>query len=63
MRCDRCGGDMPELDFNDLFQISAAERMKDDDLVDAIQELGSKVLLQGMRDGVARNVGAPSAKP
>jgi len=50
---------MPELDVHDLDQVFAAERMEDDDLVDAVQELGSEMRLQGMRDRVARYTGCP----
>ena len=54
---------MPELDFHDLDQVGTAERMEDDDLVDAVQELGSEMRLQGMRDCVTRYVGCLSTQP
>ncbi len=42
-------GNVPELDLNDLRQVLAAKRMENDDLVDAVQELGPEVCLQDMR--------------
>jgi hypothetical protein len=36
---------MSELNLNDLRQVLAAERMKNDDLVDAVQELRPEVSL------------------
>ncbi len=51
---------MPQLDFHDLHQVFAAERMEDDDLVDAVQELRSEMRLQDLRDRVARYDGRPS---
>ena len=43
-----------ELDVDDLLHVLAAERVEEDDLVDAVQELGPEVLAQGVHDLRAR---------
>ena len=43
---------MPKLDFHHLDQVVPAERMENDDLVDAVQELRAEMRLQDFRDGI-----------
>ena len=50
---------MPELDIYDPGQVGAAERMEDDNLIDAVQELGAEMRLQGMRDASRVTLTAP----
>ena len=45
---------MPELDVHNVDQVGMAERMEDDDLVDAVQELGAEMRLQDPCYHVAR---------
>src|SRR5438093_9499864 len=43
-----------DLDVDDLLQVLAAERMEEDDFVDAIEELGPEVIAQGVHHLAAR---------
>ncbi len=54
---------MPQLNFHNMHQVCTAECMEDDDLIDTVQELGSEMRLQSMRDRIAHAVDFLSTHP